>query len=189
MGSSRRQQPANWLYPTAPATRIAASFRASLPAPLQLPGPYRKLHPNHPKRIDPLNDRPWSATSAIRRVRSLGAGTKRQILTARCSRPKTRWSGRAPRPSPTELHGVDVPPHAFAPGVTAARDPPSRRAAARPLSVGYSLTPWGTGQPRSGRLRRSGCASAPPSCLGSWRYRSGTSRPAASKPACLRHRE
>lgn len=56
-----------------------------------------------------------------------------------------------------------------------------------PLSACF--TPRGTRQPHSGRQRRSGRASAPPFCLGSWRSRTLTSRPQASTLACLRRRE
>jgi hypothetical protein len=83
---------------------------------------------------------------------------------------KVHWTDRRTDP----LRGAE----------TAARVLPASAPPPVPIRRKIGITPWGTGRPRSERLGRSECASSPPSCPGSWRSRSRTSRPRGSKPAC-----
>jgi hypothetical protein len=83
-----------------------------------------------------------------------------------------------------KVHGTDRRADPLRGAETAARVLPASAPPPVPIRRKIGITPWGTGRPRSERLGRSECASSPPSCPGSWRSRSRTSRPGGSKPAC-----
>jgi hypothetical protein len=87
-----------------------------------------------------------------------GRGNANRGASGHPDRPETATPGRKVPASAVNLGTGE--PAVSQPVETAARDPPRKRAAARPLKAyDWGITPWGTEQPRSGRRRRSECAS------------------------------